>query len=73
VPEELSVVGFDDVEVAALVGLTTVRQPLFESGRRGAELLLLLVGGGSDQVVEPLVEQLPVEVVIRSTTAAPPR
>jgi DNA-binding LacI/PurR family transcriptional regulator len=48
-----------------------VRQPLFESGRRGAELLLQLVAGGADQVVEPVLEQLPVEVVIRSTTAAP--
>jgi len=72
VPEELSVVGFDDVEVAALVGLTTVRQPLFESGRRGAERLLELVAGPSPGPVEPVVEQLPVEVVVRSTTAAPP-
>src|SRR3954463_4446682 len=46
VPEELSVVGFDDVEVAAHVGLTTVRQPLYESGRRGAELLLEMISGG---------------------------
>ena len=38
VPEELSVIGFDDIEMAAHVGLTTVRQPLFESGRRGTEL-----------------------------------
>jgi DNA-binding LacI/PurR family transcriptional regulator len=36
VPEELSVVGFDDIEVAAYVGLSTVRQPLLDSGRRGA-------------------------------------
>ena len=71
VPEELSVIGFDDVEVAALVGLTTVRQPLFESGRRGAELLLELVGRGAEQAVEPVAEELPVEVVIRSTTAPP--
>jgi hypothetical protein len=62
VPEDLSVVGFDDVEVASYVGLTTVRQPLFESGRRGAELLLQLISEGADQVVEPVVEQLPVEV-----------
>ena len=45
VPGELSVVGFDDIEVAAYVGLTTVRQPLFESGRRGAKLLLELLAG----------------------------
>jgi LacI family transcriptional regulator len=71
VPEELSVVGFDDVEVAAYVGLTTVRQPLFESGRRGAELLLQMLGG-NEPAGEPRTEQLPVEVVVRTTTAAPP-
>lgn len=71
VPEELSVVGFDDVEVAAYVGLTTVRQPLFESGRRGAELLLQMLSGG-EPPGEPKAEQLPLEVVVRSTTAPPP-
>jgi LacI family transcriptional regulator len=40
VPADLSVVGFDDIEVSSYAGLTTVRQPLFESGRVGAELLL---------------------------------
>lgn len=71
VPEELSVVGFDDVEVAAHVGLTTVRQPLFESGRRGADLLLRTLTG-DEPPGEPRTEQLPVEVVIRSTTAETP-
>jgi LacI family transcriptional regulator len=71
VPEELSVIGFDDVEVAAYVGLTTVRQPLFESGRRGAELLLeMLTGDGPPG--EPQSEQLALEIVVRSTTAEPP-
>lgn len=72
VPEELSVIGFDDVEVATYVGLTTVRQPLFESGRRGAELLLQLLPGSGGTPVEPHVEQLELEVVVRSTTAPPP-
>jgi DNA-binding LacI/PurR family transcriptional regulator len=39
-PDDVAVIGFDDVELAEIVGLTTVRQPLRESGRRGAELLL---------------------------------
>jgi DNA-binding LacI/PurR family transcriptional regulator len=69
VPQDLSVVGFDDVEVAAYVGLTTVRQPLFESGRRGAQLLLQMLAGGPG---EPQTAELPVELVVRSTTAAPP-
>ena len=72
VPEELSVVGFDDVEVAGYVGLTTVRQPLFESGRRGAELLLEMVSSEDEALPEPRVEQLTVELVVRSTTAALP-
>ncbi len=35
VPDDLSVIGYDDIEAADYVGLTTVRQQLFESGRRG--------------------------------------
>jgi LacI family transcriptional regulator, galactose operon repressor len=65
VPEQLSVVGFDDIEVAGYVGLTTVRQPLEESGRRGARLLLEALDGGSGA---PLGELLPLELVVRGTT-----
>jgi DNA-binding LacI/PurR family transcriptional regulator len=65
VPEELSVIGFDDIEVASYVGLTTVRQPLFESGRRGAELLLRALSG---RQVDVRTELLPLELVVRSTT-----
>ena len=69
VPGKLSVVGFDDIEVAAYVGLTTVRQPLRESGRRGAELLLQALAG---QPVQPLRELLPLELIVRSTTGPAP-
>ncbi len=69
VPEELSVIGFDDIEVSAYVGLTTVRQPLLESGRRGARILLEALGG---QALEPLRELLPLELVVRSTTGPVP-
>jgi DNA-binding LacI/PurR family transcriptional regulator len=65
VPEDLSVIGFDDIEVASYVGLTTVRQPLFESGRRGAELLLRALSG---RQVDVRTELLPLELVVRSTT-----
>ena len=66
VPEELSVVGFDDVEVAGYTGLTTVAQPLEDSGVRAVEILLATVSG------EPArSEQLPCELVVRDTTAAP--
>ena len=69
VPGELSVIGFDDIEVAAYVGLTTVRQPLARSGRRGAELLLEALAG---ERVEPLRELLPLELVVRGTTGPAP-
>jgi LacI family transcriptional regulator len=68
VPEDLSVVGFDDVEIASYAGLTTVRQPLFESGRRGAELLLGAMAGEQPAVQ---TETLPLELVVRGTTAPP--
>lgn len=69
VPEDLSVIGFDDVEIAAYVGLTTVRQPLFESGRRGGELLLGALAGRSPHA---RAEQLPLELVVRGTTGSAP-
>ena len=69
VPEELSVIGFDDIEVASYVGLTTVRQPLYESGRRGAELLLRALSG---RPVDPRTELLPLELIVRGTTGPAP-
>ncbi len=66
VPDDLSVVGYDDIEAADYVGLTTVRQQLFESGRRGAEILLAEIDDRSD---EPVIAQLHPELVVRVTTA----
>jgi DNA-binding LacI/PurR family transcriptional regulator len=68
VPDDLSVVGYDDIEAADYVGLTTVRQQLFESGRRGAEILLAEVG---NRTPGPVIAQLDPELVVRVTTAPP--
>jgi len=68
VPDDLSVIGYDDIEAADYVGLTTVRQQLFESGRRGAEVLLAEIAARSD---EPPVVHLAPELVVRATTAPP--
>jgi DNA-binding LacI/PurR family transcriptional regulator len=66
VPERLSVIGFDNVEAAGYTGLTTVAQPLHESGALGAELLLRAMAG------EPVEgRRLELEVVERGSTAAP--
>jgi DNA-binding LacI/PurR family transcriptional regulator len=68
VPGDLSIIGFDDIDVAEYLGLTTVRQPLFTSGQRGVDLLLSLISG-EDLGFQS--ELLPIELVARSTTAAP--
>lgn len=70
VPEDLSVVGFDDIELSAYVGLTTVRQPLFESGLLGTHLLLEAISADASPTAQ--VHELPLEVVARSTTGPRP-
>jgi DNA-binding LacI/PurR family transcriptional regulator len=67
VPDDLSVIGFDDIELAAAIGLTTVRQPLRESGRAGAQLLLAAIIGNGVGPRAPLPEL----VVVRRRTVAP--
>ncbi len=71
VPEQLSVVGVDDVPEARAVipQLTTVRQPLAEMGRMAVNLLLRLRDG---QNLEPLHVELETRLEVRSSTAPPP-
>jgi LacI family transcriptional regulator len=69
VPQDLSIVGFDDLRVArwASPPLTTVRQPLTEMGRTAAQMLGDLIAG------EPLRTnriELSTELIIRESTAA---
>lgn len=40
VPEDVAVVGYDDIEMAELLGLTTIRQPMYTMGAEAAERLL---------------------------------
>ena len=70
IPEDLSVVGFDDLPVARWVGppLTTVRQPLVEMAVAAAELVLAMARG--EQPGQTRVE-LATELVIRESTAPP--
>ena len=70
VPDDLSVIGYDDIDMAYYAQLTTVRQQLFESGVQGVELLLEAI----EKPGMPLVHrQLATELVIRQTTAPPRR
>ena len=68
VPADLTVIGYDDIPIAEPIGLTTIRQHLFESGRIGAELLLAEIEQRS--AVPPLVSLEP-ELVVRATSAPP--
>jgi LacI family transcriptional regulator len=70
VPEDLSVVGFDDLEEAGIVtpALTTVRQPLAEMGRMAVSLLLRLL---DKQRVEAMRVELATRLVVRDSTAPP--
>ncbi|NTV65159.1 MAG: LacI family transcriptional regulator [Oscillochloris sp.] len=70
IPDDLSVIGFDDIDMAEYLGLTTIQQPLFSSGMRGVALLLSLIAGEKPGLQS---EVLPIELVIRATTAAPAR
>jgi LacI family transcriptional regulator len=71
VPEDLSVVGFDDLDRAELVTpqLTTVRQPLAEMGRIAVSLLLRLLAGHR---LDALRFELATALVIRQSTAPVP-
>ncbi len=66
VPEDLSVIGYDDIEIAEYLGLTTMSQKLYQSGQRGVELLMAVL---SNPDAAPVTEVLPVDLTVRTTTA----
>ncbi|MCP5025627.1 MAG: LacI family transcriptional regulator [Actinomycetia bacterium] len=70
VPHDLSIVGFDDHEVAGSLGLTTMRQPVRDIGARAAQLLLERLGSADQAVYH---EEARIGLVVRSSTARPNR
>jgi LacI family transcriptional regulator len=71
VPEDVSIVGFDDVEYATIVTptLTTVRQPLEEMGRTAVRMLIRLL---ENEQTETFHVELGTRLVVRDSTAAVP-
>jgi LacI family transcriptional regulator len=71
IPEDVSIVGFDDTPIAGRLwpALTTVRLPIREMGQAAARLLLAQAAGA---VREDVISFTP-EIVVRESTAAPPR
>ena len=72
VPEDLSVVGFDNVpeSISCDPSLTTVAQPLHEMGRRAVELLVAMLDAPSTDSAPHV--RLPTELVVRASTGRPP-
>ena len=70
VPEDVSIVGYDDIEFAeaAAVPLTSVRQPAVQMGRTAAELLLKETGGDPQHVHQRIAFQP--ELIVRRSTLA---
>jgi len=70
IPDDLSVVGFDDIEQCSWCGppMTTVRQPFAEMGATAARLVLALASG--QQPAQTRFE-LATTLVVRGSTAAP--
>jgi DNA-binding LacI/PurR family transcriptional regulator len=71
VPEDVSVVGYDDVPIAGYVDppLTTIHQPMREVGEFAAGLVLDHISGDGR---EPGPHLLPARLVVRKSTAPPP-
>jgi LacI family transcriptional regulator len=70
VPEDISIVGFDDIQGAAYhnPSLTTIRQPLYSMGTHAARILLQRIRGSKD-----FPEQVAIvpELIIRESTCPP--
>ena len=71
VPEEFSVVGFDDLPDSLVIDpfLTVASQPAYEMGRQAADLLLKRVTDGLSSAPQEII--LPTEIVLRRSSAAP--
>lgn len=69
VPEDISVVGFTDGLVSSVTDppLTTVSQHGFELGKRAAAILLERINSGLE-MMDPILEVLPTELIIREST-----
>jgi DNA-binding LacI/PurR family transcriptional regulator len=69
IPEDISVIGYDDIEVAKYLNLTTVRQPMYTSGQKAVLLLMDLIESNTCDEMRIVMN---VEVVERATTGVVP-
>jgi DNA-binding LacI/PurR family transcriptional regulator len=71
VPEDISVVGYDDIPESGFFSpsLTTVHQDFDEVGRRGLELLIEIMEGGAAESAEP--DRIPTSLIVRGSSGPP--
>lgn len=67
-PEDVSIVGFDDHEMAAALDLTTIAQPMAEQGATAVRQILSALAGSG-----PTDQRLPTRLILRSSTCPPGR
>ena len=69
IPDDIGIVGFSNNKITSLVEppITTVNQPSFNMGKRAAEILIKLINEDNIKI-EPIVEVLDTELIIRKST-----
>ena len=67
IPDQLSVMGFDDIDMARYLNLTTVRQPMAEGGKKAIQFLLRRLRGEIRSWQEEILD---LEIIVRGTTAS---
>lgn len=73
VPGDLSVIGIDDHVLSEVLDLSTVRQDVIRQGGLAGEVLMRqLTGAAGDGDTVPVDDVVPVELVVRGSTAPPP-
>jgi len=65
IPDDLAVIGFDNLDVSSVLDISTVNQPLLESGIKGASKMVSLLNG---EIAKPHREELPLDVVPRGSS-----
>ncbi|MCJ1697993.1 LacI family transcriptional regulator [Rathayibacter caricis] len=73
IPDQLSVIGVDRHPLGEVFGLTTIDQFADQQGSRAVQALLSRLEGKDDDRPAPTTVDLPIRIVARASTSAPPR
>lgn len=64
IPDDVAIIGFDDIELAEYLELTTMRQPMVEMGKLGVQRLMARIAGEAEGIYQRV---LTTELIIRKT------